>query len=94
MLSERMGLTQANCAVTPPEIQLRDKADELAGLIEKANDFAESIEDKLFGGVSQSTNSGCSDKPCPPQNVRYGLDRSHIAIGNLLSRLDGINSRL
>jgi hypothetical protein len=79
---------EAKC--TAPQPQLRDSVEELAAMLDKANDIAEAIEDKLYG-VNQCETC---DKACPPNNVQYGINRSTSAIQKLISRLDSISSRL
>jgi hypothetical protein len=79
----------AKCCAAPRP-QLRESAGALSDMLDRANDIAEAIEDKLYG----LTQSESCDKACPPNTVQNGIDRSGNAIAKLVTRLDSINSRL
>ena len=81
-------MSEAKCAA--PQPQLRDTTSDMVGMLEKANEIAEIIEDKLFGA---NTTEAC-DKANPPQNVQNAVDRSINQIRKLIGKLDSINSRL
>lgn len=76
--------------ISAPQPAMRDKISFIADALDKANELAGFVEDKLFGTCE---TEGC-EKPCPPQNVQNGLDRSENAVKRLVNRLDSINSRL
>jgi hypothetical protein len=81
-------MTETKCAA--PQQQLRDITSDMVGMLEKANEISEVIEDKLFG-VNQTESC---DKACPPQNVQNAVDRSISQIRKLIGKLDNISSRL
>ena len=73
-----------------PQQQLRDATSDMVGMLEKANEIAKAIEDKLFG---VNTPEAC-DKANPPQTVQSAVDKSINQIHKLIGNLDNINSRL
>jgi hypothetical protein len=82
-------MNETKCAVAPVQ-QLRDIACDMVSMIEKANEIAETINDKLFGENVCET----SEKACQPYNVLCAVDRSIAQIHKLLNKLDSVNSRL
>ena len=81
-------MNEAKCAA--PKQLLRDVTSDMVGMLEKANEIAEAVEDKLFGA---NPTESC-DKACPPQNVQNAVDRSINQIKKLIDNLDNICSRL
>jgi hypothetical protein len=69
---------------------MRDCICTVAEGIDRANELAEAIANKLFG---DGENDRC-EKAVPPQNIQNGIDRSDVALRRLVNTLEEINSRL
>jgi len=78
------------CVAKAPHPPMRDCICTVVEGIDRANELAEAIANKLFG---DGENDRC-EKAVPPQNVQNGIDRSDVALRRRVSRLDEINTRL
>lgn len=78
------------CVTKAPNPPMRECVCALGDALDRANELAEIIANKLFGDAESEK----CEKAVPPQNIQNGIDRSDSSLRRLISRLDEINSRL
>lgn len=78
------------CVAKAPKPPMRECVCALGDALDRANELAETIANKLFG---DGENDRC-EKAVPPQNIQDDIDGLDSSLRRLISRLDEINTRL
>ncbi len=79
------------CVAKAPHPPMGECVCALGDALDRANELAEIIANKLFG---DGENDRCEKSVPLSQNIQNGIDRLDSSLRRLISRLDEINTRL